>query len=94
MYRPNDLLTIGDAANLIGVAVETLRRWEKAGKIACHRTKGGHRRYLVADLLSLEADKKQRYTVIYGRVSTRARKSNLDVISKLWKPYTRLVTRS
>ena len=38
-------LTIGEVAKEIGVTIETLRAWEKAGKITSERTKGGHRRY-------------------------------------------------
>lgn len=37
--------SIGQAAKLAGVSVETLWEWEKMGKISSHRTQGGHRRY-------------------------------------------------
>lgn len=53
MTRLDDLVTIGDAAKIKGVSIETLRRWEKAGKIKAVRTEGLHRRYRVADLLKL-----------------------------------------
>jgi putative resolvase len=39
------LISIGQAAKIAGVAVETLREWERAGKITSQRTEGGHRRY-------------------------------------------------
>ena len=35
---------IGEAANLLGVRVETLRRWEREGRIESSRTTGGQRR--------------------------------------------------
>ena len=55
MYRLEDVVTIGDAAKIRGVAIETLRRWEKAGKLKpVDRTEGGHRRYRVADLLKVD----------------------------------------
>jgi putative resolvase len=38
-------VTIGKVAKEVGVTVETLRAWEKAGKIKSERTKGNHRRY-------------------------------------------------
>ena len=38
-------VTIGTLAKEVGVTVETLRAWEKAGKIKAERTEGGHRRY-------------------------------------------------
>ena len=34
---------IGEAAKLIGVRVETLRTWERAGKLKTERTTGGQR---------------------------------------------------
>ncbi|ELP5899942.1 MerR family DNA-binding transcriptional regulator, partial [Vibrio vulnificus] len=50
----NDYVSIGQAAALIGVAVVTLRRWEKEGKLlSSFRTFGKHRRYKVSDILLL-----------------------------------------
>ena len=41
------LLSIGEAADQLGVAVGTLRRWHRQGRLApAGRTVGGHRRYL------------------------------------------------
>lgn len=76
MHRLEDLLQIGDAAKLKGVSVDTLRRWEKSGKIAAVKTEGGHRRYRVADLLKVD-NPNLRHTVIYGRVSTPDKKDDL-----------------
>ena len=41
---------ISEAARMLGVSVDTLRRWEAAGKIEVERTPGGHRRYEVDQL--------------------------------------------
>lgn len=76
MHRLSDLINIGEAAKLRGVSIDTLRRWEKAGKIKAERTEGGHRRYRVADLLKVD-NPNFRYTVGYGRVSTRENKDDL-----------------
>lgn len=76
MPRLEDLLQIGDAAKLKGVSIDTLRRWEKAGKIQAVRTEGGHRRYRVADLLKVD-NSTLRHTVVYGRVSTPDKKDDL-----------------
>ena len=38
-------LSRAEAAYLLGVSTDTLRRWEKEGKITSSRTEGGHRRY-------------------------------------------------
>ena len=47
-------LTIGKAAKELGVTIETLRRWEKEGKITAERTRGGHRRFDIQSLRGLE----------------------------------------
>lgn len=38
-------LSAGQAAAALGISIDTLRRWEKAGKIAAFRTAGGQRRF-------------------------------------------------
>lgn len=43
-------LTLGEAAETLGVHATTLRRWADGGEIPCLRTPGGHRRFLEADL--------------------------------------------
>ena len=77
MHRLEDSIQIGEAAKLRGVSIDTLRRWEKSGKIQAVRTEGGHRRYRVADLLKVD-NPHFRYTVIYGRVSTPDKKEDLS----------------
>ena len=44
------LLTIGQAAELLGVHPLTIRNWSEKGTIRCLRTPGGHRRYRLRDL--------------------------------------------
>ena len=46
-------LRVGDVADLLGVSPNTVRRWTDVGRIAAHRSPGGHRRYLAADVLAL-----------------------------------------
>jgi len=43
--RPDDVLTIAEAAATLRVSYSTLRRWEAAGRITAERTPGGQRRY-------------------------------------------------
>ena len=43
MPRKSERVRIGQAAELLGVSIETLRRWEQEGRIATHRTSGGQR---------------------------------------------------
>ena len=45
-----ELLPIGRAAFLLGVSVDTLRRWESDGKIKGRRTVGGQRRFPTSEI--------------------------------------------
>lgn len=44
-YAEPEYLSIGEAARLLGVSVETVRRWERDDRIACIRTLGNQRRF-------------------------------------------------
>jgi excisionase family DNA binding protein len=47
----NKLISIGKAAELLGVSIDTLRRWDKAGRLKSTRSGiKGHRYYLQADI--------------------------------------------
>lgn len=51
MLRPMaDDLSLGEAATQLGVSVDTLRRWDAAGKLATSRDEGGRRRVPVAEV--------------------------------------------
>jgi excisionase family DNA binding protein len=50
---PAEPLSVGEAAALVGVHVDTIKRWEKAGRIASSRPPSGHRRYAKADVEKL-----------------------------------------
>tara|TARA_Y100000815_G_scaffold129391_1_gene116790 strand:+ start:448 stop:1071 length:624 start_codon:yes stop_codon:yes gene_type:complete len=73
-------LRIGPAGKTIGVSVQTLRRWEKAGKITCERTPSGHRVFDMHKLLPTGFISKNevRRTVAYARVSSHDQKSDLE----------------
>jgi molybdopterin-binding protein len=49
---------IGQAAEAIGVRVETLRRWERDGKLTTSRTPGGQRRVPVEEVARLLAERR------------------------------------
>lgn len=53
------LLTVKQAAKILAMSPETLRRWENEGRIESSRTAGGHRRFQQADVEALLADIKQ-----------------------------------
>ena len=48
-----DWLRLGEAAAILGVSLNTVRRWSDAGKLTCYRSPGGHRRYRRHDVESL-----------------------------------------
>ena len=71
--------SIGQAAKELGVSRDTLRRWEKSGKIVVERTLKGHRRYQLANLLGAVSRKTscEKRTIVYARVSSHDQKEDL-----------------
>ncbi|MDO9356652.1 MAG: helix-turn-helix transcriptional regulator [Solirubrobacteraceae bacterium] len=65
--RPG-LLSIGEAAQALGVSLDTLRRWEKAGRISFERD-GSRRVIEAAEVASLLRER----TATGGRTSARNR---------------------
>jgi molybdopterin-binding protein len=55
-------IRIGQAAELLGVSVETLRRWEADGRLATTRSVGGQRLVQVADVSRLMAERRRAAT--------------------------------
>lgn len=51
----SELLTITEAAKFLGVSVDTLRRWDKSGKLTAIRKEGGTHRYYTRQDLELYA---------------------------------------
>lgn len=56
-----NLLSIGQASEYLGISIDTLRRWEKKGKITSYRSPGGHRYF-----------KKNELDEMFGRKYERA----------------------
>jgi putative resolvase len=76
----NRLISIGEAAEALGVSITTLRRWEIEGKIIPERTVSGHRRYDLSKLKPeiLHRAVTARRTVAYARVSSHDQKADLE----------------
>lgn len=51
------MLTVGEAARMLGVSVKTLQRWDAGGKLIAQRTQSGRRLYDEAVLLPLLTQK-------------------------------------
>jgi putative resolvase len=72
-------ISIGAAAKHLGVSQDTLRRWERAGKISSERTPRGHRRYDLSKLPGFfpKASELKKHTLAYARVSSHDQKEDL-----------------
>lgn len=64
---------MGQAAELFGVSVDTVRRWADAGLLATTRTPGGHRVTTGADLARLAEELAASDSEHGGRMSARNR---------------------
>lgn len=88
--RTEKLLSISEAANLLGVVESTLRRWEEEGRLMPdERTKGNQRRY---KLSSLRPELKRgidynRKTIAYARVSSHDQKNDLERQKQILEMY-------
>lgn len=73
-------VSIGEAADKLGVSVKTVRRWADAGKINFERTPTGHRRFYISDLVKIpsKATIDAGKTIIYARVSSYDQKKDLE----------------
>ena len=74
-YKPKDF------AELVGVSVKTLQRWDREGILKSNRTPTNRRYYTYEQYLqfkgiNVETDSRQ--LVIYARVSTRNQKDDLQ----------------
>ena len=52
----NELMSPRDAAKMLNICTDTLRKWEQRGEIVAVKTLGGHRRYYVAQIMSIKGD--------------------------------------
>jgi len=73
-YKPKDF------AELLGVSVKTLQRWDRDGILKANRTPTDRRYYTYDQYLQfkgIQTENDTRNTVIYARVSTRNQKDDL-----------------
>jgi molybdopterin-binding protein len=69
----DDSYRIGEAAAALGVRVETLRRWERDGKLTTTRTAGGQRVVPAAEVGRLLAERRTKAKVEVGSARNRFR---------------------
>lgn len=77
-------ISVGAAAEVLGVSISTMRRWESENALLpSHRTLGGHRRYEMAILIEKFSLHKsevtvERHAIAYARVSSSDQKMDLE----------------
>src|SRR6187200_713712 len=54
-------LRVGQAAEILGVSVETLRRWETEGRLTMTRSAGGQRLVALADVTHLLSERRRAF---------------------------------
>ena len=71
-------LKIGEAAKILGVSIQTLRRWEEQGYLVPDRKSKGKTRYYTFEQLLGKAQTENELTVAYARVSSHDQKEDLE----------------
>lgn len=74
------MISIAEAAKILGVTPRTLIRWDEDGKLNVYRTLGNHRRYRLSDVEALLGIKNEKNVFIYVRVANKkqANSGNLE----------------
>ena len=70
------LLRPQEVAEFYKVSPNTLKNWEKEGKLTSVKTRGGHRRYLRSEIFPEENESQQR-RVCYCRVSSPSQREDI-----------------
>ena len=66
-----DVYRIGEAASVLGVRVETLRRWEREGKLQTERTPGGQRTVSAAEVARLLSEQNAHQPIAHASQRNR-----------------------
>ena len=62
MAAPTDQVRIGRAAEMLGVTVDTVRRWADEGRLTVTRSAGGQRLVPIGELTRLTSERRQAST--------------------------------
>jgi molybdopterin-binding protein len=93
-------LRVGEAAELLGVSIDTLRRWAASGRLPVRRSAGGQRLVARADLRRLQEDRRKRDRPIVAQsarnrfpgVVTRVEKDRVAAVVEVQAGPHRLVS--
>jgi putative resolvase len=92
-YKEEKYLRPEEVCKILKVTTRTLFNWDIAGKIKCIKTKGGHRRFLLSDVITklpgqeqpIEPIKPRRKYICYCRVSSIGQKEDLNRQAEYFK---------
>ena len=79
------LIGIKEAAELLNVSQDTLRRWDNEGKFKAVRQQGSHRKYRLSDIYTFQGKDfneeldNEDVTCVYCRVSSHEQKQKGDL---------------
>jgi len=80
-------IKIGEAARLLGITVQTLRRWELEGSFLPDRKSEGGTRYYSLDRIIGVKPSENDLTIAYARVSSHDQKKDLGTQTQLLTQY-------
>lgn len=83
----NRFIKIGQAAEVLGISIQTLRRWEILGTLVPDRKSNGGTRYYSLDKLLGLKNTDSNLTIAYARVSSHDQKNDLARQAKLLSQY-------
>jgi molybdopterin-binding protein len=75
-------LRVGQAAEMLGVSVETLRRWEAEGRVRMERSEGGQR-LIAIDEVSRLLDERRKAAIDRPIVAQSARNRFAGVVTRI-----------
>lgn len=80
-------IKIGEAAKILGVSIQTLRRWEESAYLVPSRKSKGKTRYYDIDQLTGKHSSKNDLTIAYARVSSHDQKEDLKRQAQMLTQY-------
>lgn len=85
-------ISIAKAAEILGVSITTLRRWDEEGKLKADRTPAGHRRYELAKLRQLAGqggvqEQDGEKTAVYARITDSTNLAQLEAHTQQLRAY-------
>lgn len=87
----DELLTSEDAAAVLGISSQTLRKWESTGKvIPAHKTAKGHRRYTKQQITEIKKQQMQDAEYLIPDINAAGIKDIVDTMLRCFDPLEEL----